>query len=161
MSTYIINKYYGLFFLAFLAANSLAQDSLLIKEPAVEFSPNNVIIKYNDFYYNENRVDAGCLSKLINSSTGIDQYEKIKLIEGIKKYKEYKGNKNAFTIIASSTFILGAGFSFLTFIEGGRSDVFILSAIFGTVSVGFTFGSIISGLKFKKRKKELILELAL
>lgn len=143
------------------SASAIAQDSLLFIEPAVEFSLKKVTINRNKFYYNENRVDAGRLSKLINSSTGIDQYEKIKVIEGIKKYNEYKGKKNAFPIIASSTFILGAGFSFLTFIEGGRADVFILSAIFGTVSVGFTCGSVISGLKFRRKKIELIKQLAL
>lgn len=154
--TSIISKLQGLIFLAFFISNSFAQD-LSANFPYEEFSLNRVSIKRNDFYYNNNKINTDCLSKLINSSAKTSQDEKIRLIDGIGKFQRKKNDKNAFSIIATSSFILGVGFSFLTYIQGGRTDVVILSAIFGTVGVGFTIGSVVESIKFKRKKKELML----
>lgn len=56
---------------------------------------------------------------------------------------------------------LESAFGFLSIREGGKTDAVIVAGIFGGVSVGFATSAVINNVKFLKKKRELLKQLAL
>lgn len=169
MSALTINKIFCFFFFLFLSCHLVSQDKTYTKvqrdslrfleSEAFKFGKLN--IKNNNFYYNEKKVTKNKLLNLVNTQIDIYAIDKVKISENINLFYKFKNNKNLFPVIAVSTIILGSVFGFLSIREGGKTDAVIVAGIFGGVSIGFATSAVINNVKFIKKKRELLKQLAL
>lgn len=164
-----INKKLSIFFFLLFSSclfsqdttyTKLHKDSLRFLETAT-FNLGKLTIIKNDFYYKEKKLTRSTLLNLINTQNNTYVIDKVKTSENINLFYKFKNNKNISPILASSSFILGSLFSFLTIREGGSSDAVIVGGIFGGVTLGFISSGIINNIKFIIKKRELSKQISL